>query len=299
MRRGKGIVLLCLTALVAIIAIQSVYAEMPTSTPTPTAASTPLPAGRWWLTPTPSSAEGPVATFHAYVWVDAQPEAGDVVLPKIGDQVCGSAARRLVTEGGSYWDVEVVSDSFMPGCGTPGVIITFWVEGRRANETAQWYPGEEERIELVVGAPFALFGGIVNRDINWPEEIMPVINGKDCGYAIHGFVDANVYDVVVYADEFRQGCGVDGTQVKFKLVDVETGEVKAVAREAGTWHAMLSEHLDLTLIEGMGISFGNVGTGKSAQDANDIRDVEVALLLAGAFGLGAGAIVKIKKHRAT
>jgi hypothetical protein len=83
--------------------------------------------------------------------------------------------------------------------------------------------------------------------------LVPYIGDKACGYA-----------GVVYSNEQEPGCGVEGSQITFKLLDAQRNVI-AVANEKATWHAWdgISEpqQLNLTFGPAGSITTPNTGTG--------------------------------------
>jgi hypothetical protein len=79
-----------------------------------------------------------------------------------------------------------------------------------------------------------------------------------------------MYEAVVYSAEQQAGCGVEGAQVSFKLLDAQ-GNVIAVARETGTWHAWdgvsAPQQLNLTFGPPGFITMPGTGTGGGPQRA--------------------------------
>jgi hypothetical protein len=96
----------------------------------------------------------------------------------------------------------------------------------------------------------------------------------------------------VYSAEQQAGCGVEGSQVTFKLLDPQ-GNVIAVDRETGTWHAWdgvsYPQQVDLTFGPAGGITMP--GTGDKPGGASPWLPLSVGLALVGlAGGIGGFAL---------
>jgi hypothetical protein len=192
-----------------------------------------IAAGAAAQPPGPTATPG-AAIFGGSVWVNAQRVADRDVTAKIGDTVCATNRAPLVTPPGAgapTWGLAVPPEQALPGCGREGALVTFFVGDEQAAQVVEWHAGEDLRVDLIVGAPFAYFEftGVTAQveQMIWTgsAKIVPLVGGKPCGYGN-----------VVYSDEQEAGCGVEGSRVTFELVDAE-GNVVAVAEEKGVWHA--------------------------------------------------------------
>ena len=103
-----------------------------------------LVAGAVGVTAQRSAAQPSVpATFFGSASIDGEPvpESTDV-RAFIGEIDCTQAAvgeRGTVTQDDvSAYGVLVVHESQRPGCGTPGEVVTFTIDGQVANETGLW-----------------------------------------------------------------------------------------------------------------------------------------------------------------
>ncbi|MDI6856889.1 MAG: hypothetical protein QME71_01025 [Dehalococcoidia bacterium] len=226
-------------------------AETPQPASTPSVVATEIPTP---VLPTvaPEPEGPPVAKFSGSAWVNAQPSF-EPVTAQIGDTVCGEAGPVVAGGGTPFFVLYVASDETIPGCGKPGAEVTFFIGGKRANQTAQWQATEGLMSlgYLVVGPPFAVFGGKVTlTEPPSQQEVVPFIGAVPCGYQTNPWVGEGPvygYAVVVYPRELVDGCGVDGAEVTFKLVDQTTREVVAEAIGSAIWRPMASES-DVNLV---------------------------------------------------
>ncbi len=120
-----------------------------------TRAATPTPTATPGLTATPSLQQ--VARFHGESWGDSQLSRGTIVA-KIGSVVCGTGGPIPIADAPLKYQVDVVSTSITPGCGS-GALITFLIDGRQAAQTAIWHAGTDTQLNLIVGVAFSLFSG--------------------------------------------------------------------------------------------------------------------------------------------
>ncbi len=278
-------------------------ARTPTRTPTPTSTVTPAATS----TPVaPPWAGSGASYFDVVLWVDGR-QAPEPIVPRIGDVVCGGETQTPIMppdSGVLYHFVRVESDTTVPGCGTPGATVTFFVGDRQADRTAEWRAGEDQSLTLLVGPPFARIWGNADLHLNTGgERLAPFIGQEVCGYQENSWQGAAPpfgYSVVVYPRELRAGCGVEGAQVSFKLLD-EHHSVLAVAVEKGFWHAWdgtpaTFESLNLTMVPPGDIRVGSVGTGDSQESGGAPAGVvAVGLALAGLATLAAGATLRTRR----
>jgi hypothetical protein len=107
-----------------------------------------------------------------------------------------------------------------------------------------------------------------------------------------------MYGAVVYSAEQQAGCGVEGAEVSFKLLDT-AGNVIAVANEKGTWHAWdgvsAPQQLNLTIVPvgSAGIKMANVGTGGPQAGGTSVwASLSLVLVSVGLGGVAAGAALR-------
>jgi len=231
----------------AALAVQTANAR----TPTPTATATPMPPA----TATPSPPQPAVFTGH--VWVNARIVDDADVTAKIEDTVCGTSHAVVSTSGAILFALSVPAQEVLPGCGLEGATISFFVGGQQAPQAAVWHAGEQQFLNPIIGPPFARFGvGLPINRTSRGESVIPFIGNQACGY--------DMYDVIVYSAEQQAGCGVEGSEVTFKLLDAQ-GNVTGVANQKGVWHAWDGvsdpQKLNLTFTAGGGITMPSTGTG--------------------------------------
>ena len=181
-------------------------------------------------------------------WVDAEPYYWQEVEARIGDVVCGQATPfRVVDSDSPSFFLYVMPATEKPGCGTPGAVISFFVDGRQAHQTAEWERDSSDSLSLVVGAPIAWIYGKFTLTVSPVSyEVIPFVNGVACGYQLNPWqgVGEFGYGVVVYPKELKEGCGVEGSVVTLSLVNTSTGKAVA-AVQTGIWHADTVQTLNL------------------------------------------------------
>jgi len=272
MRVVSGILITCVCTGAALFVGSP--AEARTPAPTPTSAPTP--------TATPSI---PPVQFNVFPWVNADNTCREVTayiestLCATGIPVVSPGSHNTGYHGshGLVFHLSVPSQQDKPGCGYEGAEVTFSIDGQRAPQTAVWHSGGimPQHITAIIGPPFARLHGLLYTDlILGNERVVPYVGGQVCADAPpfqspFQWIGASPYSwgVVVYSNEQVPGCGVEGSQITFKLLDSQ-GNVVAVANEKGTWHAWdgISDMqiVDLTLAPADGgatISMPNTGTG--------------------------------------
>jgi hypothetical protein len=177
--------------------------RFPTLAPLPTAASNDEPMG-----------------IGGTVWADGRPATGDVVA-LVNGQECGRAKSGRTDSGDPIASTVIVvaSEAMLPGCGTPGAPVTVLVNGRQIRQSILWQAGYAPTSELVVGAPFVqYFGELHGSALPDSFEIVPVINGIDCGVDLSPArqgVDAVWFRAVVDSSGLTPGCGAEGSSIEF------------------------------------------------------------------------------------
>jgi hypothetical protein len=232
----------------------------------------------------------PSAKFSGSAWVNARP-SHEQVTAQIGDTVCGEASPGLGGAGSTFFALYVASDEDIPGCGKPGAEIAFFIGGKRANQTAKWQvtEGFTPLGYLVVGPPFAVFAGdITLKESPVKEAVVPFIGDTVCGYQTNPWMGEGPvygYAVVVYPKELEPGCGVDGAEVTFKLVNKDTGKVTAEAMGKAIWRPMAAEN-DVNLVfTSVPVAQVPVAGGSGEEDGWGAASV---LVVAGAAALSVG-----------
>jgi len=269
-------------------------------TPSPTATGTPMPPAT--ATPSPP----PPAVFAGTVWVDARIVGDRDLTARIGDTVCGTARPPFISPPGAdapVFGLSVPSDEVLPGCGREGAVVTFFVGGQQAPQTAVWHAGAFEGLALIIGPPFATFGGGLSYNssrIPAGQAVVPYIKDTPCGYALIP-ATRDAYRGIAFSNEQELGCGVEGSQVTFKLLDAQ-GNVLAVAKEKGVWHAWDGvaepQSLRLTFGSGVGITVGNTGTGDaSGGEGSAWGRLSILLGFVGLTGVALG--LAVRRHAMT
>jgi len=265
--------------------------QLEAATPTPTSTATRTGTA----VPAPEAAE-----FTGSAWVDGKP-ASETIEARIGPVVCGDATPLVVGGAGASYDLKVVSESVKAGCGKPGATISFFVGGRQANETAIWdsAAGSLQRLTLIVGAPFAqFFGNVTLAQMPVQERIVPFVNNVACGYQLNpwqGSQSPYSYQVVVYSAGIQTGCGAEGAEVTFKLLDGQ-GNVIATAPETSIWHTWDGNseppRLDLTMARAS-IRMPPTGDGPAASRT----DPALGLAMLGLVLIAIGVVSRHSKAR--
>ena len=296
------LLLVCALCLV-VLGSRAAYAATPTPTATSTVTATPA------ATPTPSPQQ--MARFHGEPWVDARVSKADITA-KIGNVVCGTGGMIPMADVPLAYQVSVVSDQIKPGCGREGAVVTFLIGDRQASQTAVWHVGADTLLNLVAGPPFSLISGSTSLTCTEIERLaprlVPFIDGTACGQERPSDVlsapcrgELSGYAAVVFSAEQQAGCGVEGAEVTFKLLDAQ-GNVIAVAKEKGVWHAWdgvsSPQQLNLTFAPVGGIRMGNVGTGGGGRQTGSPWSA-LAAVLSGAGLIGIAAAAALRKRTAT
>lgn len=103
------------------------------------------------------SPPNPPARFVGSVKVDgANAPAGTTVEARIGSTTCGVST--VFTAGGESrytLDSPALDPGATPNCGTDGAVVTFWVGGKKANETGSWANYQLNTVNLTVTTPTA------------------------------------------------------------------------------------------------------------------------------------------------
>lgn len=264
----------------------------------PLEAATPTPT----TTATPIATAGPapvVAGFRGTAWVDGRPGGGRIEA-RVGTVVCGDATTLGMVDAGPSYNLAVASETEKAGCGRPGAVITFFVDGRQANETATWdsAAGKSQSLTLMVGAPFAQFWGkAAIAAISGDDRVVPYVGDKPCGRQVSSWMGSESpygYQVVVYSADQQAGCGTESAEVTFKLLDGQ-GKLIAVAPEKGVWHAWDGEsqlpRLDLTMVR-TNIRMPPTGDGPTAGDPDWSWRIVLALVFPGIGLVCAGGVLR-------
>jgi len=179
------------------------------------------------------------------------------LIAKIGDTLCATGVPSTGAGARPHFSLSIPSEEVVAGCGREGATVTFFVDGRQAPQTAVWHSGGMAQIlSVIIGPPFArfvVFTGEGEQPFGPSRRLMPYIGDKACGNP-----------EAVYSSEQQPGCGVEGSQVTFKLLDAQ-GNVIAVANERATWHAWDGvsdpQQINLTFGPATVITMPGTGTG--------------------------------------
>ena len=255
----------------ALVGREAAYARTRTPTPTPTPTSTP-PATATPVPPQP-------AVFHLIPWVNGRDDTARNVTANIGETLCatGDAVFPTGSRPRAVFQLRVPSEEAVPGCGREGAVVTFFVDGRQAPQTAVWHSGISQSLNVIIGPPFARFTGVVYTNLRLGNEtVVPYVGDESCGdkapsywIGIGPYYD---YGAIVYSREQQAGCGVEGSQITFKLLDAQ-GNVVAIARETGIWHAWdgesyaTAQRLNLTFEPAGFVTMPSTGTGDGPEQA--------------------------------
>jgi hypothetical protein len=183
----------------------------------------------------------------ASVWLDAAPIADAAVRAFIGGVDCTltpvEPMLRPPHSRENEYRFYVAPEGLVPGCGRPGAPVMFSVNGVPANETVAWREtgGEpSQQLSITAGPPFAVYYGEI-----WPEfkaaphdpdwQVEAYINDRLCS-DVRLFA---AFELVVYSDEQRPGCGVEGAPIEFRVNGV------ASAVDSMRWQAGFHTNLDL------------------------------------------------------
>ncbi len=177
------------------------------------------------------------AVLYATFMINAQwvPE-GMVVQALIGDTVCdeytigvGPSSGRVGPPFLTFTPLNTVflvvpSAREREGCGTEGDSITFTIDGRPANETEPWYPGEHVGLTVTVGPPYARYSGTVRVDgqMIHGQLVRAYIGDTFCGGADGLMGD---YWIIVPPAELSAGCGEEGAIVRFMVGAEEADQI--------------------------------------------------------------------------
>ena len=261
-------------------------------------AATPTPT----LTPVPVSTATPVppepAVFDVIPWVNGRNSAREVTA-KIGETLCATGVPTIIGGSRVVYQLSVPSEETVPGCGREGAAVTFFVEGQPAPQTGIWHSGMFQNLTIIIGPPFARFSGVAYANVRLGNEtIVPYVGHESCGSKAPsqwiGIGPYYNYGAVVYSGEQQSGCGVEGSEVTFKLLDAQ-GNVVAVANQTATWHAWDGvsdpQRLDLTFGPVGGITMPGTGEGPQ-QGGNAWGRLWPVLGFVGAAGVAGGLAVR-------
>lgn len=98
------------------------------------------------------SPPNPPARFVGSVLVDgAQPAAGTTIEARIGSTTCGVTTTFNASGESRYVDdVPALDPGANPNCGTDGAAVTFYVGGKKADQTGSWKNYQLNTVNLTV-----------------------------------------------------------------------------------------------------------------------------------------------------
>jgi len=275
------------------LSADAVSGRTPTATPTASLAPT---------SSTPTASPRDVSTFGGTCWLDARPCTGEIGA-RINGVACGEQLPTITAPDSNvpFYALRVLSDQYRAGCGREGAVITFFLDGQQAAQTAIWHAGGSEHLTLIAGPSFARFGGGLSIERNPVKQMVgPFIGGQLCGRDITlGLLGSStLHDTVVFSAEQQAGCGVEGSIITFKLLDAQ-GNVIGVANQTADWHAWDGisdpQRLDLTFGPGTVITMPGTGTGDGLRrDASAFAALAIALSGIGLVGVATAAALRKK-----
>jgi hypothetical protein len=210
---------------------EAVASTAPATTVEDEPTSVPDPVRHW---PTASSDSEPMS-LAGEIYVDGRPASGTLVA-FIGGQECGKGQSGFAEDRG-FFVVTVTVAAERAGCGVPGAVVSFTMNGQAVNETVAWKPGvQDSAVALSAGPAIAIYRGSFSLVPGFKSGlpgakpslvVTPYIDGLACGDAVDAGVNLLdharwVYQVVVDPEELRGGCGRDGASVVLQL-QVEGG----------------------------------------------------------------------------
>jgi hypothetical protein len=207
-----------------------------TPEPTPTLEDEPTSVPEVYDLPTPAS-DAEAMALGGFTYVNARPAGGRLVA-YIGGQECGRGTSGFMGDvQTAMFTFPVASDAERAGCGVPGAVISFTLDGQAVNETMEWQPGIQKDLVVYLSAgprfaiyrgTFSLVGGFRSRpNADAGLLVTPYVDGQRCGEAVPAGVYPQdharfLYWVTVQPNELQAGCGREGASVVLRL-QVEGG----------------------------------------------------------------------------
>ncbi|MGE0601139.1 MAG: hypothetical protein AB7J35_17705 [Dehalococcoidia bacterium] len=107
------------------------------------------------VTVSAESPPSPPARFVGSVKVDgAAPAAGTVIEARIGSASCGATTVFMAGGEARYTlDSPALDPGANPNCGVDGATVTFYIGGKKANETGSWKNYELNTVNLTYTTP--------------------------------------------------------------------------------------------------------------------------------------------------
>ncbi len=101
------------------------------------------------------SPPNPPARFVGSVLVDGQaPAGGTLIEARIGSSTCG-ATTVFAANGEARYAVDspALDPGANPNCGVDGAVVTFYIGGKKANETGTWHNYQLNTVNLTYTTP--------------------------------------------------------------------------------------------------------------------------------------------------
>lgn len=101
------------------------------------------------------SPPNPAARFVGSVKIDGKAAtAGTSIEARIGSSTCGVTTVFMSGSDARYsLDVPALDPGATPNCGTDGAAVSFYVGGKKANETGSWKNYQLNQVDLTVTSP--------------------------------------------------------------------------------------------------------------------------------------------------
>jgi len=101
------------------------------------------------------SPPNPPARFVGSVLVDGQaPAGGTLIEARIGSATCGAATVFMAGSEARYVvDSPALDPGANPNCGVDGAVVTFYIGGKKANETGSWKNYQLNTVNLTYTTP--------------------------------------------------------------------------------------------------------------------------------------------------
>jgi len=156
------------------------------------------------------------------VWSNGLP-AFTTIRAFVGSTECGTAQSIQVLDGDTTsYTMSVLGAARRTGCAQEGSVVTFTVGDVKVDKTVVWKEKTTARANLVAGGPFDRIGGRFAYPGRVPADLAveALINGVQCGQQLNGFQGEGPeydFDVVVFSDQIRAGCGRPGAEITLQL----------------------------------------------------------------------------------
>ena len=163
-------------------------------------------------------------------WVDAAPARvtganGVEIRAFIGPVDCTLQQYMVVIPpdtGPGPYGLHVAPDGLVPGCGKPGALVRFILDGREMNETFEWQADSQFGRRLTAGPAFAIYSGNI-----WEEVVEDSQDPSSAGLTLEGFIDGRPcsqlyytfggFLLVVLPESLKPRCGSEGSQIVLQI----------------------------------------------------------------------------------